>query len=70
MAAAVIPDCFLQRECTINDEENKTEEKEVKEKEVRKKVSELIKLLPTENRLEEITYRTIWEYVDKQSTQG
>ena len=22
------PDCFLQRECTINDEENKTEEKE------------------------------------------
>ena len=62
------PDCFLERECTVNDEENKTEEKEVEEKEERKKVSELIKLLPTEKRLEEITYRTIWEYVDKQST--
>ena len=62
------PDCFLVRECTVNDEENKTEEKEVEEKEERKKVSELIKLLPTEKRLEEITYRTIWEYVDKQST--
>ena len=62
------PDCFLVRECTVNDEENKTEEKEVEEKEERKKVSELIKLLPTEDKLEEITYRTIWEYVDKQST--
>ncbi len=62
------PDCFLVRECTVNDEENKTEEKEVEEKEERKKVSELIKLLPTEKKLEEITYRTIWEYVDKQST--
>ena len=62
------PDCFLVRECTVNDEENKIEEKEVEEKEERKKVSELIKLLPTEKRLEEITYRTIWEYVDKQST--
>ena len=62
------PDCFLVRDCTINDEENKTEEKEVDEKEERKKVSKLIKLLPTEDKLEEITHRTIWEYVDKQST--
>ena len=61
-------ECFLQRECTVNDEEDKTEEKEVKEKEVRKKISKLIKLLPTEKRLEEITYRIIWEYADKYST--
>ena len=40
---------------------------EAEEKEVREKVSELIKLLPTENKLGEITYRTIWKYVDKQS---
>ena len=62
------PNCFLERECTVNDEENKIEEKEVEEKEERKKASKLIKLLPTEDKLEEITYRTIWEYVDKQST--
>jgi hypothetical protein len=41
---------------------------ENEEKEIRKIPSKLIKLLPTENKLEEITHRTIWEYVDKQST--
>ena len=41
---------------------------EIKEKEVRKIPSKLIKLLTTENKLEEITHRIIWEYVDKQST--
>ena len=61
------PNCFLERECTVKHDENKIEAKEVEEKEVRKKASELIKLLPTENKLEEITHRTIWEYVDKQS---
>ena len=40
---------------------------ENEEKEIRKIPSKLIKLLPTENKLEEITHRTIWEYVDKQS---
>ena len=45
------------------------EEEEVeKESEIRKIPSKLIKLLPTENKLEEITHRTIWKYVDKQST--
>jgi hypothetical protein len=59
----------IKRESTIKDEEHKLEEKEViKEKEVRKIPSKIIKLLPTENRLEEITHRTIWKYVDKQST--
>ena len=41
---------------------------ENEEKEIRKIPSKLIKLLPTENKLEEITHRPIWEYVDKQST--
>jgi hypothetical protein len=41
---------------------------ENEEKETRKIQSKLIKLLPTENKLEEITHRTIWEYVDRQST--
>jgi hypothetical protein len=49
-------------------EEKEIEEKEIEEKEVRKIPSKLIKLLPTEDRLEEITHRTIWEYVDRQST--
>ena len=45
------------------------EEKEaIKEKEARKIASELKKLLPTENKLEEITHRIIWKYIDKQST--
>jgi len=57
----------MKREIPDKHEEDKIEAKEVEEKEVRKKASELIKLLPTEKRLEEITYRTIWEYVDKQS---
>ncbi|MDC6463523.1 hypothetical protein PQY74_02725, partial [Nitrosopumilus sp.] len=60
---------FMKRESNANDEDHKIEEKEViKEKEVRKIPSELIKLLPTENKLEEITYRIIWKYIDKQST--
>ena len=40
----------------------------IKEKEARKIASELKKLLPTENKLEEITHRIIWKYVDNQST--
>ena len=44
------------------------EEKVKEESEIRKIPSKLIKLLPTENKLEEITHRTIWEYVDRQST--
>ena len=44
------------------------EEKVKEESEIRKIPSKLIKLLPTENKLEEITHRVIWKYVDKQST--
>jgi len=47
--------------------EEEIKEEEIKEPEVRKIPSELIKLLPTENKLEEITHRAIWEYVDTQS---
>ena len=57
----------MKREIPDTNEEGKIEAEEVKEKEVRKKASELIKLLPTEDKLEEITFRTIWKYVDKQS---
>ena len=57
----------MKREIPDKNEEGKIEAEEVKEKEVRKKASELIKLLPTEDKLEEITFRTIWKYADKQS---
>ena len=42
-------------------------EEEIKEPEVKKILSKLKKLLPTEEKIEEVTLRTIWEYVDKQS---
>jgi hypothetical protein len=42
-------------------------EEETKEEEVKKIPSKLKKLLPTEEKLEEVTLRTIWKYVDKQS---
>ena len=47
--------------------EEKVEE-EIKEPEVKKILSKLKKLLPTEEKLEEITLRTIWKYIDKQSS--
>jgi hypothetical protein len=50
----------------VNKEVQKIEE-ENEEKEIRKIPSKLIKLLPTENKLEEITFRTIWKYVDTES---
>ena len=48
----------------------KEEEKEevTEEPKITETKSKLKKLLPTEEKLEEITYRTIWQYVDKQST--
>jgi hypothetical protein len=51
----------------IIEKEIEEEEKIKEEPKIRKIPSKLIKLLPTENKLEEITYRTIWRYVDKQS---
>jgi hypothetical protein len=51
----------------INEEKETKEDNKVEPK-VNKITSDLKKLLPAENKLEEITYRIIWEYVDKQST--
>ena len=48
--------------------EEKIVEEEIKEPEVKKIFSKLKKLLPTEEKLEEVTLRTIWKYVDKQSS--
>jgi len=50
-------------------QEKETEEKEEVEikKEIRSIPSKLKKILPTEEKLEEITFRTIWKYIDKQS---
>jgi hypothetical protein len=49
--------------------EKETEEKEEVEikKENKSIPSKLKKILPTEEKLEEITFRTIWKYIDKQS---
>ena len=55
-------------EKAIEEEEKVKEEKVKEESEIRKIPSKLIKLLPTEDKLEKITHRTIWEYVDRQST--
>lgn len=58
----------LKRDGGMKKEETKIEE-EVNEKTERKKIpSKLKKLLPTEKELEKITNRTIWRYVDNQST--
>ena len=46
----------------LDDKSDKNEEKEVK-----KKLGKLKKFLPTEEDLDEITLRTVWRYVDKQS---
>ena len=55
----------LKRQTTVS--ENEVEEVK-KEKKIIEKPSELKKLLPTEKALEEITYRTIWKYINKEST--
>jgi hypothetical protein len=57
---------ILKREIIVNDEEEK--EEIIEEPKIKQIQSKLKKLLPTEKKLEEITYRTIWKYVDKQST--
>ena len=52
----------------IPSEKEEKEEEVTKEPEITETKSKLKKLLPTEEKLEEITYRTVWQYVDKQST--
>jgi hypothetical protein len=56
---------FLKREIPIKEED----EIEIDEKAKIKQIpSKLKKLLPSEEKLEEITHRTIWKYIDKHST--
>ena len=52
----------------IPSEKEEKEEEVTKDPEITETKSKLKKLLPTEEKLEEITYRTVWQYVDKQST--
>ena len=56
----------LKRVIIPSEKEDK-EEEVIEESEITETKSKLKKLLPTEGKLEEITYRTIWQYVDKQS---
>jgi len=58
----------LKRENPHSDKIVSTDETEKKDKkEVKKKLSKLKKFLPTEKEFDEITLRTVWRYVDKQS---
>ena len=57
---------ILKREIPIKAEEEKIEVEE--KQEVKQIPSKLKKLLPSEEKLDEITYRTIWKYIDKHST--
>jgi molybdopterin converting factor small subunit len=56
----------FKRDLPVKNNTNVIEEEE-KKPEVKKILSKLKKLLPTEDKLEEITHRVIWKYVDKQS---
>jgi len=58
----------LKRENTRSDTIASDDESEKKDKEeIKKKLSKLKKFLPTEKEFDEITLRTVWKYVDKQS---
>jgi hypothetical protein len=52
----------------INEQPEKISDEVVKEPVIKKKLGKLKKILPTEDEFEEITLRTIWKYVDKQSS--
>ena len=57
-----------KREIPIDDDEGKIEEKKQEKQEIKQILSKLKKLLPSEEKLDEITFRTIWKYIDKHST--
>jgi hypothetical protein len=56
----------LKRTNTIEDVENTVKEQKEEEK-IKQKLSKLKKFIPSEKELDEITLRTVWKYVDKQS---
>jgi len=60
----------LKRENVQTEEGNFDEEIEKEDNTVKKKVGKLKKFLPTEKDFDEITLRTVWRYVDKQSSQN
>jgi len=60
----------LKRENVLAKEENSDEEIEKEDNKVKKKLGKLKKFLPTEKDFDEITLRTVWRYVDKQSSQN
>ena len=60
----------LKRENVQTDEENSDEKIENEDNTVKKKLGKLKKFLPTEKDFDEITLRTVWRYVDKQSSEN
>ena len=59
---------ILKRDIPIKEpEENIDESKKENKKDIKKKLSKLKKFLPTEEEFDEITLRSVWRYVDKQS---
>jgi len=58
----------LKRDVPIKEpEENIDESEKEKNKDIEKKLGKLKKFLPTEEEFDEITLRSVWRYVDKQS---
>ena len=60
----------LKRENVQTDEENFDEKIENNNNITKKKLGTLKKFLPTEKDFDEMTLRTIWRYVDKQSSEN
>ena len=59
---------LLKRDVPIKEPEENIDESEKENKEdIKKKLSKLKKFLPTEEEFDEITLRSVWRYVDKQS---
>jgi len=60
----------IKRDNVQTDEENSDEKIENEDNTVKKKLGKLKKFLPTEKDFDEITLRTVWRYVDKQSSEN
>ena len=60
----------LKRENIETEEENSDKEIKNEDNTIKKKLGKLKKFLPTEKDFDEITLRTVWRYVDKQSSQN
>ncbi len=59
---------LLKRDIPIKEpEENIDESEKEDKKDIKKKLGKLKKFLPTEEEFDEITLRSVWRYVDKQT---